>query len=80
MRYFFLDGIALLYHDGEVMKKPKLKTKRNVLALDLPPELKERIERIAKANGLPNAAATRMCLNHGLTILEEKLTPAALPS
>lgn len=50
-----------------------LKPRRNPLALDLPHELRQRLQTIAKNNGLNLSALTRMCIHTGVPLVEQKL-------
>lgn len=80
--------MALLYHDDAAMSKKadtfKPKSKRNPLALDLPADLRSRLQVIAANNDLTLSALTRMCIHSGVTLVEKKLTElreqAAMPS
>jgi predicted transcriptional regulator len=63
--------------------KPKSK-KRPPFSLDLPPDLRAQLSRLADTNELPVSVVARMCINSGINLVSKKLTemrePAAMPS
>ena len=70
---------------SKTASKPKTpKSARNPLALDLPPELRARLKTIAESNDMTLSLVTRMCINSGIDLVNQKLSelrePAALAS
>lgn len=62
-------------------RKKSKKQKRDLYTIELPPEMRPRLAKIALANNMPLAVVTRMCLTGGLPIVESKLAePAAMPA
>lgn len=57
-------------------KKPSKKI-RDLYTVELSPEIRPRLKRIALANNLTLAVVVRMCIKGGLPIVEDKLTELA---
>jgi hypothetical protein len=64
--------------------KPKSSKKRPPFSLDLPPDLRAQLSRLADTNELPVSVVARMCINSGINLVSQKLSemrePAALPA
>jgi hypothetical protein len=62
--------------------KTKIKPlkKRNPLALDLPPDLRKRLQVIAEKNEMNLSVIARMCLTTGMGLVEQKLDEMRQPA